>query len=295
MPPPFPSNIEKANLAWQKKPEHRLEWLARIVAQKRWDIFVEVGTDKWPLELTPENEDLREEALQKLNQDYIFKKLTQQENALALIKAWEKLAPDGYQHALTKTGHYLIYNIFNVKSEELLHHFIQKGFINPNESPSRSGGTLMHLAASMDWPEIIEILHVQYGLDPNGLNLKAKTPLHLGAWKSSGDVVFALKKMGANIHAQDDYGKTALVVASLGSDGGYSEFIPPNLSYIEALLKEGADIHIRIGKTERSRLLLELVKPEIKEFLEINFEKQRLNSILEKTEHVKSASRNLRI
>jgi len=82
----------------------------------------------------------------------------------------------------------------------------------------RDGEELMMLAAGLGHVEVVRLM-AKAGIDVNGRGLKQRTPLMAAAAFDRAEVIAVLLDAGADLHAEDEDGNTAIAVAKdRGSD-----------------------------------------------------------------------------
>ena len=114
---------------------------------------------------------------------------------------------------------------------------VTRGVIEPFENydvnaTGYDGNTLLHHYSRSPHrlESIIYLLQKEQGANPNFVNDKGETPLHLATKYRNTWGILELLKRGANIHAVDANGNTPLVIAAKNRN--------PSDAYI--LLKNGA-------------------------------------------------------
>jgi hypothetical protein len=106
---------------------------------------------------------------------------------------------------------------------------------------SYGGHTPLHIAASRDQTDIVELL-IRAGANPNVKDQEGLTPLHLAAGNhSSTNLASTLISEGANVNAKNKYGYTPLHIVAFS----------PLKDLAELLIGAGANIHAqdKDGKT----------------------------------------------
>lgn len=130
--------------------------------------------------------------------------------------------------------------------------------------PIRRADTRLHTAVRADDLESVLAL-IADGVDVNAHDSNLQdTPLHAaaGAWDEDGRILAALLEAGADIHARNCHGETALHVAALGQ----------HLPMCEALLNAGADLG---ALNNWGQGVADVAGPEVVAFLlHVRFEKR---------------------
>lgn len=124
------------------------------------------------------------------------------------VKTIVEKHPDCITHK-DEYGFTVLHGLAEEEHYEILQFLIDNG-ANVNEK-NEDGITPLHLAA---WPEIVEIL-VKNGADLEAKSNAGETPLIcLSAEQEREDVMEALLIAGANVNARNDFGKSALDIAT---------------------------------------------------------------------------------
>lgn len=273
---PFPSSPEKASKVWIANPDHRLEWLDRMVQKNRFDLLTQVGSDSFPLDL--EDSSVLSEVqtvFDQFKESMYWNRLCVHDCPEVII-AWQKISPETFKNLilnLDNTEHVRL--MFRRQALGVLRLFVEKKWTMPEISPSSSGGTFLHAAASYNWSEGVSFL-LEVGLDPNALNPRGRTALHQGAWKGDAEIARLLIEGGVDFNKGDERGKSALAIAAIGADGSFGDYIAPNLEYAAEIIRYGASPHQRLGSSERSPLLLDKAIPSVQVFLNTKFDQAEL-------------------